>query len=284
MAGNSTDPGRSVTSKVTAILLAFADGGVHTLTEIAAMANLPTSTAHRLASELVAWRLLERTEERSYRIGLPLRMIGSEYSESEVCSYTLAVRRALPVLNELSRATGNEVRMGVLRGSDVLTLQLPPNRVTESVHAEALLHGVIPAHAAASGKVLLAFSPPSVVNHVIAAGLPAFTRHTITSPDDLRRKLSVIRLRQVATSRNEFECGRAAIAMPVFYGKGRVAAAIELTGRDFGSELNPAAGALSVACRSLSRRLATEFRIIGNRNGYTGHGSESALTPHDRSA
>ena len=71
MAGNSTDPGRSVTSKVTAILLAFADGGVHTLTEIAAIANLPTSTAHRLASELVAWRLLERTEERSYRIGLP---------------------------------------------------------------------------------------------------------------------------------------------------------------------------------------------------------------------
>jgi len=284
MAGNSTDPGRSVTSKVTAILLAFADGDVHTLTEIATVANLPTSTAHRLASELVAWRLLERTEERSYRIGLPLRMIGSEYSESEVCSYTLAVRRALPVLNELSRATGNEVRMGVLRGSDVLTLQLPPNRITERVHAEALLHGVLPAHAAASGKVLLAFSPPSVVNHVIAAGLPAFTRHTITSPDDLRRKLSVIRLRQIATSRNEFECGRAAIAMPVFYGKGRVAAAIELTGRDLGSELNPAAGALSVACRSLSRRLATEFRIMGNRNGHTGPGSESALTPHDRSA
>ena len=284
MAGNSTDPGRSVASKVTAILLAFADGDVHTLTEIATVANLPTSTAHRLASELVAWRLLERTEERSYRIGLPLRMIGSEYSESEVCSYTLAVRRALPVLNELSRATGNEVRMGVLRGSDVLTLQLQPNRITERVHAEALLHGVLPAHAAASGKVLLAFSPPSVVNHVIAAGLPAFTRHTITSPDDLRRKLSVIRLRQIATSRNEFECGRAAIAMPVFCGKGRVAAAIELTGRGLGSELNPAAGALSVACRSLSRRLATEFRIIGNRNGYTGHGSESALTPHDRSA
>ena len=72
MAGNSTEPGRSVTSKVTAILMVFADGDVHTLTEIAAFADLPTSTAHRLASELVAWRLLERTEDRSYRIGLPL--------------------------------------------------------------------------------------------------------------------------------------------------------------------------------------------------------------------
>jgi DNA-binding IclR family transcriptional regulator len=284
MAGNSTDPGRSVTSKVTAILLAFADGGVHTLTEIAAIANLPTSTAHRLASELVAWRLLERTEERSYRIGLPLRMIGSEYSESEVCSYTLAVRRALPVLNELSRATGNEVRIGVLRGSEVLTLQLPPSRITERVHAEALLHGIVPAHAAAAGKALLAFSPPSVVNHVIAAGLPAFTRHTITSPDVLRQKLSVIRLTQVATSRNEFKCGRAAIAMPIFYGRNRVAAAIELTAPDLGSELKPAANALSVACRSLSRQLATEFRMMGRRNGQTAHGSESALAPHDRSA
>ena len=44
MAGNSTDAGRSVTSKVTAILKAFADDGVHTLTEIAASADLPTST------------------------------------------------------------------------------------------------------------------------------------------------------------------------------------------------------------------------------------------------
>ena len=136
MAGNSTDPGRSVTSKVTAILMAFADGGVHTLTEIACCANLPTSTAHRLASELVAWRLLERTEDRSYRIGLPLRMIASEYSESEVCTYTQTVMRALPVLHELSRATRNEVRLGVLRGSDVLTLQPHTNRFSERVNAE----------------------------------------------------------------------------------------------------------------------------------------------------
>jgi len=54
-----------------------------------------TSTAHRLASEPVAWRLLEPTEERSYRIGLPLRIIASEYCESEVCSTTQTVMRAL---------------------------------------------------------------------------------------------------------------------------------------------------------------------------------------------
>src|SRR3954447_7637127 len=113
MAGNSTDPGRSVTSKVTAILMVFADGDVHTLTEIAASGDLSRSTAHRLASELVAWRLLERSEERHYRIGLPLRMIASEYSASEVCSTTQTVMRALPALHELSRATRSEVRLGI---------------------------------------------------------------------------------------------------------------------------------------------------------------------------
>jgi DNA-binding IclR family transcriptional regulator len=259
MAGNSTDPGRSVTSKVTAILMAFADDGVHTLTEIACSANLPTSTAHRLVSELVAWRLLERTEERSYRIGLPLRMIASEYSESQIGSYTETVMCALPVVHELSRATRNEVRLGVLRGSDVLTLQPDISRPPERFRPEGLRHAVIPAHATAAGKAVLAFSPPEVVDRVIDAGLPALTAHTITSPDVLRRKLSVIRLTQIATSRNESEC-ETAIAMPIFYRGGHVAASIELTIGDLSSELKPAASALSVACHSLSRQLATDFR------------------------
>jgi DNA-binding IclR family transcriptional regulator len=274
MAGNSIDAGRSVTSKVTAILMVFADDGVHTLTEIAGSAHLPTSTAHRLASELVAWRLLERTEERHYRIGLPLRIIASEYSESEVCSTTQTVMRALPTLDDLSRATRSEARLGVLRGSQVLTLRPQSQRVTGRMHAAGLLHGLLPAHAAAAGKVLLAFSPPAVVNRVIAAGLPAFTRHTITSPDVLRQSLSVIRLTQVATSRNELECGKAAIAMPIFYRGGRVAAAIELSVRDLSTEWKPAAGALSVACHSLSRQLATEFRVTGNRDGHGTHRQE----------
>ena len=268
MAGNSTDPGRSVTSKVTAILMAFADGGIHTLTDVAGAANLPTSTAHRLASELVAWRLLERTEDRSYRIALPLRMIGSENCASEFCSYTVTVMRSLPVLDELSRATKGEVRLGILRGIDVQLLQIPrcTHRTAGRVAAESLQHGTMPAHATASGKALLAFSAPAVVDRVIEAGLPAFTPHTITSPDLLRQKLATIRLTQVATSRNEVECGTAAIAMPVFSGRGRAVAAIELNTADLCTELKPAASALAVACRSLSRQLVTEQHVMAGKN------------------
>src|SRR6478735_4096732 len=97
--------------------------------------------------------------------------------------------------------------------------------------------------------------------NTIAAACGRFISCAITSPDVFRQRYSVIRLTRIATSRNEIECGRAAIAMPIFYGGGRVAAAIELTVGVLGSELTPAAGTLSVACRSLLRQLATEFCV-----------------------
>ena len=240
MAGNSTDPGRSVASKVTAILMAFTDGAVLNLTEIAVIAKLPTSTAHRLASELLAWRLLERTENGGYRIGLPLRIIGKD------------------------------VKLGALNGHEVVYLGRFGQCTQNAVGADDGLDNLapaLPAYATAIGKALLAFSPTSVVNRVIAEGLQ--TANTMTSPDNLRQALSVIRLTQIATARDEHHVDRSAIAMPVFAGGGRVAAAVELTVREPGTDLKAVTGALTVACRSLSRQLATEFgdRGIVRHNG-----------------
>ena len=78
MAGNSTESGRSVTSKITSILMTFTEGSVHSLTEIARLSGLPISTAHRLTCELASWRLLERTDDGQYRVGLlpAVRQVG----------------------------------------------------------------------------------------------------------------------------------------------------------------------------------------------------------------
>ena len=65
--------------------------------------------------------------------------------------------------------------------------------------------------------------------------------------------------------------------MPIFYGRGRVAAAIELTVGNLCTELKPASSALSVACRSLSRQLTTELHARGHRTELASNGSESAL-------
>ena len=81
MAGNSTEPGRSVTSKVAAILMSFTSGRGHALVDLARQAGLPTSTAHRLARELTDRHLLERTDDGEFRVGLPLRMLSGETAE-----------------------------------------------------------------------------------------------------------------------------------------------------------------------------------------------------------
>lgn len=89
MAGNSAEAGRSVTSKITAILVTFTQGSEHSLTEMARMVGLPVSTTHRLAAELTAQRLLERTDDGLYRAGMPLQIIGR--ASAEECP-TLAER------------------------------------------------------------------------------------------------------------------------------------------------------------------------------------------------
>lgn len=258
MAGNSTDPGRSVTSKVTAILMAFQGGAVLSLTEIAEIAKLPTSTAHRLAFELLAWRLLERTETGGYRIGLPLRIIGKDASRQDAANRARLMMRASPVLTELARTARTEVKLGILNGHEVVHLgRFGTAAGADKGAGNGADNGAVdapqPAYATAMGHALLAFSSTELVNEALAGA----SRSSIPVPDNLRQTLSVIRVSQIASSPN----GASAIAMPVFSGGGRLAAAVELAVRAPGAELQAVTAALTVACRSLSRQLATQHAM-----------------------
>ena len=75
MAGNSAVAGQSVASKLSAILLTFNEGGTHTFTEIAQLTGLTLSTTHRLATELAAHQVLERTTDGRLRPGASLRTL-----------------------------------------------------------------------------------------------------------------------------------------------------------------------------------------------------------------
>src|SRR4051812_28305376 len=76
--GGSPKPGRSVTSKVVAILAAFSPAVPElTLNELARRTGMPLSTTYRLASELADWGVLERVRGGGYRIGLRLWEVGS---------------------------------------------------------------------------------------------------------------------------------------------------------------------------------------------------------------
>ena len=251
MAGNSTESGRSVTSKITSILLTFTQGSEHSLTEIARLAGLPISTAHRLTSELASWRLLERTDDGHYRAGLPLRMIGAP--ESGCAGRPSIAERAPCVIEDLCAATRCRVRLGVLTDLDVAYIEKVPGPRPATTFSTA---ATVPAHPTAMGRALLAFSPARTVELTIMRGLRAYTSHTVTSPDRFRRALGVTRLTRVAVTRWELESDLCWVGMPVFGQGGEVVAAAEVAIRDLPLEMHGVVGTLAIATRSLTRELA----------------------------
>ena len=219
MAGNTTEAGRSVTSKITSILLTFTEGSEHSLTEIARLAGLPISTAHRLTSELASWRLLERTEDGQYRAGLPLRMIGT----------VEAARPASPNAHPACwRTWPPRPRAGP--GSACCTSWTSPTSRSSRAPGRRRVqpggHAAVPPNGTGPGVAGVLAGPQ--IEMTILRGLRPYTQHTVTSPDRFRRALAVTRLSRVAVTRWELEAGVCGVAMPVFGPGGEVVAAIEL--------------------------------------------------------
>jgi DNA-binding IclR family transcriptional regulator len=247
MAGNAVESGRTVTSKVTAILMAFTGGTGWSLTELARLTNIPLTTTHRLVTELTAAQLLERAPDGGYRVGPAMgRLCGGAQGAPTVAQL------APVVLDDLAGATGRPVRLGMLHDLRVAYVEKAGRAPATSFGAGA----VLPVHASALGKILLAFAPASTVRAVVSGGLRRYTPRTVTRPDRLLHALSVARLTRIATCEGELVAGEYTVAAPVVGPGGRVVAALETRVPDLGAGLDTTRHVLTLAARSLSRELS----------------------------
>jgi DNA-binding IclR family transcriptional regulator len=94
------------------------------------------------------------------------------------------------------------------------------------------------AHALALGKVVLALSPPEVVDRYVAGGLRPFTPSTITTRAELDAELLAIRRTGVAIEREEFDGDFCCMAAPILDERHRFlgAAGISMSRRAFDEE------------------------------------------------
>ena len=202
--------------------MTFTEGSEHSLTEIARLAGLPISTAHRLTSELASWRLLERTDGRSVPRGLPLRMIGTV----DACPPSIAGARARACWRTCPRRPAAGRGSGSCRISRSPTSRSSPGRGRTTSFTPA---ATLPAHPTALGRALLAFSPARHRRDDDHAG-PAGRTPRTPSPHPTA---SAARSRSPGSpawpspgsSWRPAVCG---VAMPVFGPGGDVVAAIEL--------------------------------------------------------
>ncbi|WP_336215154.1 IclR family transcriptional regulator [Nonomuraea sp. LPB2021202275-12-8] len=249
MSGGSREPGRTVTSKVLAILGAF--DAAHpqlSLTELAARSGVPLTTAHRLVGELVRWQALSRTSDGRLRIGLRLWELGQ-----------LAPGRlydvAHPWLQELFGGTGENVHLAVRDGLEVLYVDKVHGRRAVPIVSRTGMR--LPMHPTGVGKALLAYEPDWFVQAYLERKLERPTAHTITEPGRLARELVAVRAQGYALTFEEMTLGSCSAAAPVLV-EGRAIAALGIVlssrrSRELPRLVEPLRGAAAGIARAWSQ-------------------------------
>ncbi len=216
--GVRAEPGRSVTSKVLALLDAFSPATpALTLSELARRTGMPLPTVYRRAAELVAWGALERGDDGRYRIGLRLWEVGS------LAPRGLGLRElALPVMEDLYEVTHENVQLAVRQGLELVFIERIAGR--HAVPVLTRVGGRFALHATGVGLVLLAHAPAEVQEQVLAAPLERYTELTITDPRRLRRCLAEVRRAGYAVSDRQVTMDALSVAAPIRVPEGVVAA------------------------------------------------------------
>lgn len=183
-------------------------------TEIQQSLALPKATAHRLVQTLCAVGLLEATggAARIYRLGGRLiKLLGLAVSPDRL------VPLARPVLTDLVKAFGETAFVAMLHAGEVETITM----VTPIKDWQGHVHPgrVMPAHAAASAKAIIAFQEEPTWDTVLRPPLQAFTGKTLVDPVAVKREYRQIRKRGFATCVGEIDLGQIAVAAPIRMGE-----------------------------------------------------------------
>ena len=214
----------SVTSALLVMKAFSADEAEIGISSLAKRLGLAKSTVHRLVVTLTAEGFLEQNHETGrYCLGLSLFTLGA-----------LARRRmdvsniSRPLLGVLRDKFQEASTLVILSGTSVMFLHNLESG--QAIGIRAHIGDLKPAHCTAEGRVLLAFSPPSVVAEVLKEGLSPRTAKTITSAAAFKRMLEEVRVAGYAIDDEESEDGMRCLAAPVRDISGKVIAAVGLAG------------------------------------------------------
>ncbi|RNM13893.1 IclR family transcriptional regulator [Nocardioides pocheonensis] len=219
------------------------------LSELAARLELAPSTAHGIVRSLVEHGMVvqERGSSR-YQLGPAVLRLGNVYLD------TLELRsKAIPWAEDLARRTGLAVRTGVLLIDDVVIIHHEPRPDGSRQMPEVGI--VIPVHASALGKAMLAFMPEDEKRVLTSGELRSMTGETISSPENLRDQLDQVRASGIAAERDEAVIGESSLASPVFDSYSEAVGAIGVV-LPSGGELD---GQISDLVRETARAVSREL-------------------------
>jgi DNA-binding IclR family transcriptional regulator len=191
--------------------------------DLAGELALPKGTVHGLLRTLQAVGFVEQDAETGkYQLGAALLHMGSSYLDGNELR-----ARALNWSDSLATRAQEAVRIATLHDSQVLIVHhvFRPDDTLQSLDVGSLL----PAHATALGKVLLAHHPYVGVE-LRRRELIAFTHATITDHAALDREFARVRARGWGAEIGELVPQQMSIAAPITDRRGLVVGAIGIFG------------------------------------------------------
>lgn len=202
------------------VLTSIAENGELSVDELAEELGIPLSTVYRYVRTLRECALIEEQAGR-YVLGWRLlEFAGRHLSHSRLAEIGFAV------LRDVVEGTSETAVLTVRVGAQAMCL-----RQVESPHAIRYafrINQLLPLHAGAGQRMLLAHAPPEVVTRVLEAPLPRYTPRTHDRPH-LLQDLEQMRRDGWATSHGELNPGAVAVAVPVFSG-GEIVCSLTVAG------------------------------------------------------
>ncbi|MEU4744335.1 IclR family transcriptional regulator [Actinosynnema sp. NPDC023658] len=220
--------------------------------ELARALDLPKPTVHGILRTLQLVGFVEQSPDTGkYQLGAALFHIGSSYLDGNELR-----TRALNWSDSLASRSMESVRIGTLHENQVLVVHhvFRPDNSRQVLEVGALL----PSHASALGKVLLANDPVGLTDD---EPLKAYTAATITDPDVLGDALEQVRQRGWAADVEELVEGEVSLAAPIRDRRAVTVGAVGISGpveRLCDADKQPRTDLVSYvreAARSISREL-----------------------------
>lgn len=201
------------------ILFALADeGGTLNVSEIAHKVSIPESTAYRFLQTLERNGIIERKGKG--QIGLGLRILELAKSLNNQMEQQLSVI-AKPYMEQLAEETSETTVLFVRTGINAISIcSVPGLHLVRFVVEEGK---TFPLHESASGKAILAFEQPKVVNQVL---MSLGEQERI----ELEKELAVIRDQGYSLTLSEVDKGIVGIAAPIYDHLNRVIANVTVAG------------------------------------------------------